>query len=181
MLSTVDNRKMEAPQSLVGKLYTSYSDGLHFAKPISTLRTNEFDLVRNVLQILQGFSSTMLYWDELGHHFRVRSGIYVSHLSHTSLYHVLNQFTYAATCLKMVESRIQEVEKSVPPPPPTLRAFCCSIYSWLTWLRNGALKEEMKVVDSCSLTTPTLLGLSSSLSRSRVFVSSSARSHSTSL
>lgn len=85
-----------------------------------------------MLQILQGFSSTMLYWDELGHHFRVRSGIYVSHLSHTSLYHVLNQFTYAATCLKMVESRIQEVEKSVPPPPPTLRAFCCSIYSWLT-------------------------------------------------
>ncbi|XP_055833177.1 uncharacterized protein LOC129902142 isoform X1 [Solanum dulcamara] len=155
---------MEAPQSLIGKLYTSYSDGLHFAKPISALRTNEFDLVRNVLQILQGFSSTMLYWDELGHSFRVRSGIYVSHLSHTSLYHVLNQFTYAATCLKMVESRIHKVEKSVPSPPPTLRAFCCSISTWLTWLRNGALKEEMKVVDACSLTTPTLLGLSSSLS-----------------
>lgn len=164
MLSTVDNRKMEAPQSLIGKLYTSYSGGLHFAKPSCSLRTNEFDLVRNVLQILQGFSSTLLYWDELGHSFRVRSGIYVSHLSHTSLYHLLNQFTYAATCLKMVESRIQKVEKSVPSPPPTLGAFCCSISTWLTWLRNGALEEEMTVVDSCSLTTPTLLGLSSSLS-----------------
>lgn len=85
-----------------------------------------------MLQILQGFSSTLLYWDELGHSFRVRSGIYVSHLSHTSLYHLLNQFTYAATCLKMVESRIQKVEKSVPSPPPTLRAFCCSISTWLT-------------------------------------------------
>lgn len=85
-----------------------------------------------MLQILQGFSGTMLYWDELGHSFRVRSGIYVSHLSHTSLYHVLNQFTYAATCLKMVESRIHKVEKSVPSPPPTLRAFCCSISTWLT-------------------------------------------------
>lgn len=155
---------MEAPQSLIGKLYTSYSDGLHFAKPISSLQTNEFDLVRNVLQILQGFSSTLLYWDKVGHRFCVRSGIYVSHLSRTSLYHILNQFTYAATCLKMVESRIHKVEKSVPSPPPTLRAFCCSISTWLTWLRNGALKEEKKVVDSCSLTTPTLLGLSSSLS-----------------
>lgn len=156
----------EAPQSLITKLYTSYSNGLHFAKPISSLRTSEFDLVRNVLQIIQGFSSTLLYWDELGHRFCIRSGIYVSHLSCTSLYNVLNQFTYAATCLKMVESRIHKVEKSksVNCPSPTLRAFCCSISTWLTWLRNGALKEEMKVVDSCSLTTPTLLGLSSSLS-----------------
>ncbi|MCD7460519.1 hypothetical protein HAX54_043685, partial [Datura stramonium] len=125
-------KKMEAPQSLIGKLYTSYSDGLHFAKPISSLRTNEFDLVRNVLQILQGFSSTLLFWDKVGHRFCVRSGIYVSHLSRTSLYHVLNQFTYAATCLKMVESRIHKVEKSVPSRPPTLRAFCCSISTWLT-------------------------------------------------
>ncbi|KAJ8541065.1 hypothetical protein K7X08_001881 [Anisodus acutangulus] len=155
---------METPQSLIGKLYTCYSNGIHFAKPISSSRTNELDLVRNVLQTIQGFSSILLYWDELGQHFCVRSGIYVSHLSHTSLYHVLNQFTYAATCLKMVEIRIYKVEKSVPSPPPTLRAFCCSISTWLTWLRNGALKEEMKVVDSCSLTTPTLLGLSSSLS-----------------
>ncbi|XP_016481512.1 uncharacterized protein LOC107802509 isoform X1 [Nicotiana tabacum] len=155
---------MEAPQSLIGKLYTSYCDGIHFAKPISSFRTNEVDLVRNVLQILQGFTSTLLYWDELGQRFCVRSGIYVSHLSHTSLYHVLNQFTYAATCLKMVEIRIHKVEKSVPSPPPTLRAFCCSISTWLTWLREGALKEEMKVVNSSSLTTPTLLGLSSSLS-----------------
>ncbi|CAN4092763.1 unnamed protein product [Withania somnifera] len=157
---------MEAPQSFITKLHTCYSNGLHFAKPISSLCTYEFDLVRNVLQIIQGFSSTLLYWDELGHRFCIRSGIYVSHLSHTSLYHVLNQFTYAATCLKMVEFRIHKVEKSksVNGPSPTLRAFCCSISTWLTWLRNGVLKEEMKVVGSCSLTTPTLLGLSSSLS-----------------
>ncbi|XP_060199507.1 uncharacterized protein LOC132627910 isoform X1 [Lycium barbarum] len=155
---------MEAPQSLIRKLYTCYSNDIHFAKPISSSRTDELDLVRNVLQIIQGFSSRLLYWDELGQRFCVQNGIYVTHLSHTSLYHVLNQFTYAATCLKMVEIRIQKVEKSVPSPPPTLRAFCCSISTWLTWLRNGALKEEMKVVDSCSLTTPTLLGLPSSLS-----------------
>ncbi|KAJ8538040.1 hypothetical protein K7X08_014580 [Anisodus acutangulus] len=64
----------------------------------------------------------------------------------------------------MVEIRIHKVEKSVPSPSPTLRTFCYSMSTWLTWLRNGALKEEMKVVDTRSLTTPTLLGLSSSLS-----------------
>ncbi|KDP33175.1 hypothetical protein JCGZ_13440 [Jatropha curcas] len=47
---------------------------------------------------------------------------------------------------------------------PTLRAFASSVSQWLKRLRNIALKEEMKMCNSSVGITPTLLGLSSSLS-----------------
>lgn len=87
--------------------------------------------VRGVLQILQGFSSSLFYWDHAGQSFQAKSGIYVTHLSLKSLHVILNQFMYAATCLKLVEILINKVEKSVRQSPPTLKAFACSISTWL--------------------------------------------------
>nr|GMD94539.1 gamma-tubulin complex component 5-like isoform X1 [Ipomoea batatas] len=155
---------MEASTSLIEKIYSSFSGGLHFVQPISSLRTNEVDLVRGVLQILQGLSSSLFYWDDTGERFCAKKGIYVSHLSQTSLYLILDQFTYAATCLKLVEIIVNKVEKSVRAPPPTLRAFLCSISTWLRRLRDVALQEESKISNTNSGTSPTLLGLSNSLS-----------------
>ncbi|GFY86901.1 Spc97 / Spc98 family of spindle pole body (SBP) component [Actinidia rufa] len=133
---------MEPSVSLINKIYSAFSDGIHFATPISSLRTNEVDL-----------------------DFHAKRGIYVTHLSQTSLHVILNQFTYAATCLKLVEVVANKVETSVRLPSPTLRAFACSVSAWLKRLRDMALKEEVNIRNSNSGTAPTLLGLASSLSR----------------
>lgn len=37
--------KMEVSDSLINKIHSSFSGGLHFAAPISSLRTNEVELV----------------------------------------------------------------------------------------------------------------------------------------
>jgi gamma-tubulin complex component 5 len=81
--------------------------------------------------MLQGLSSSLFYWDQGKKSFNAKSGIYVAHLSHTSLVNILNQFMYAATCLQLVEIVVNKVEKSVRLPPPTLRAFSCSVSNWL--------------------------------------------------
>lgn len=81
--------------------------------------------------MLQGFSSSLFYWDQSEGSFNAKTGIYVGHLSHTSLVTILNQFMYAATCLQLVEIVVNKVETSVRLPPPTLRAFTCSVYAWL--------------------------------------------------
>ncbi|KAK9274171.1 hypothetical protein L1049_018985 [Liquidambar formosana] len=154
---------MEVSNSLINRLYAEFSDGIHFATPISSLRTNEVDLVRGVLQILQGTSSSLFYWDHVGQSFCAKSGIYLTHLSHTSLHVVLNQFMYAATCLKLVEIAINKVEVSMRLAPPTLRAFACSVSAWLKRLQHISLKEEVRISND-TVTTPTLLGLASSLS-----------------
>lgn len=83
-----------------------------------------------MLHICQGFSSSLFYWDHNGQCFRVRSGIYVPHLTQRSLYGILDQFTYAATCLKLVEISVNKIVKSAGSPPPTLRAFACSVSAW---------------------------------------------------
>ncbi|CBI19579.3 unnamed protein product, partial [Vitis vinifera] len=160
----IDVARTDASRSLIDKISSALSDGIHFATPISSLRTNEIDLVRGVLQILQGFSSSLFYWDHAGQSFQAKSGIYVTHLSLKSLHVILNQFMYAATCLKLVEILINKVEKSVRQSPPTLKAFACSISTWLKRLRDVALKEETKISNSNIGTTPTLLGLASGLS-----------------
>lgn len=81
--------------------------------------------------MLQGFSSSLFYWDDTGECFRFKSGIYVTHLSLTSLYRILDQFLYAGTCLKLVYIVVNKVEKAKNLPPPTLRAFACSVNTWL--------------------------------------------------
>lgn len=161
--SEIDGVKREVCESLINKLCSSFSDGIHFVKPISSLRTNEVDLVQGVLRALQGLSSPLFYWDLSRQMFCAKKGIYLTHLSHTGLHVLLSQFMYAATCLKLVDALVNRMETSVK-LPPTLRAFSCSVSAWLKRLRNIALKEEMKMKNSDTEVTPTLLGLASSLS-----------------
>lgn len=95
--------------------------------------------MRGVLETLQGFSSSLFYWDDDGKRFRAKTGIYVTHLSQTSLHAVVNQFMYAATCLQLVGILVTKIEKWVRSPPPTLRAFACSASAWLRvriWMVN---------------------------------------------
>lgn len=160
----MEGAEMQVSNSLMDKIYGVFSDGIHFATPILSLRTNEVDLVRGVLQMLQGLSSSLFYWDESVRSFCVKTGIYVTHLSQKSLHVILNQFMYAATCLKLVEISVTRVETSVRINSPTLRAFSSSVSAWLKRFRGIALKEEMKISDSNVRNTPTLLGLASSLS-----------------
>ncbi|XAR61839.1 hypothetical protein NMG60_11016363 [Bertholletia excelsa] len=155
---------MGPSEGLISKIYNNFSSGVHFAAPVSSLRTNEIDLVRSVLHILQGLSSSLFYWDNIRQSFHVKSGIYVSHLSQTSLHGILNQFSYAATCLKLVENVVNKVEISVSLPLPTLRAFTSSVSAWLKRLRDIALKEEVKISTSDGRNAATLLGLANSLS-----------------
>ncbi|KAL8227385.1 hypothetical protein R6Q57_017217 [Mikania cordata] len=149
---------MEAPKSLTDKINTR---GLHFASPLPSARTNEIDLVRGVLQMLQGFSSCLFFWDRIGQSYRARDGLYVTHLSQTSLGMVLDQFLYSATCLKLVEIKLGKTEVAFArSPPPTLRAFVRSASDWLAMLRDLASKVEVNL--SCP-NTLTILGLASSL------------------
>ncbi|XP_031273500.1 gamma-tubulin complex component 5 isoform X2 [Pistacia vera] len=160
----IDGAKVQVSQSLIDKIYNVFSDGMHFAAPVSSLRMSEVDLVRGVLQMFQGFSSSLFYWDQSGHKFRAKTGIYVTHLSLKSLHVLLNQFTYGATCLKLVEIAVGRVETFTRVTSPTLRAFSCSVSEWLKRLRNIALKEEMKVCEPNVGISTTLLGLANSLS-----------------
>ncbi|KAK3025229.1 hypothetical protein RJ639_044577, partial [Escallonia herrerae] len=155
---------MEVSESLTDKIYSGYSGGLHFATPASSLRTDEVELVQGVLQALQGSSSSVFYWNDIGQTYCAKPGIYVAHLSRKSLHAILDQFIYAATCLQLVDVVVNKVKVSVRSPPPTLRAFSCSISAWLRRLRDIALKEEVKISNYSCGTAPTLLGLASSLS-----------------
>ncbi|GAB4846291.1 hypothetical protein Ancab_025292 [Ancistrocladus abbreviatus] len=154
---------MEGYTSLISRVCDEFSDGIHFATPLSSLRTNEFDLVRGVLQILQGNSSSFFYWDQIGQRFNAKVGIYVTHLSLSSLHNVLNQFLYAASCLRLVEAVVNKIESSAR-SHPTMRAFANSVSAWLKRLREIALKEEVRITESQSRTIPTLLGMAHTLS-----------------
>lgn len=81
--------------------------------------------------MLQGFSGSLFSWDYSGKKFCVKSGIYVSHLSRSSLLAILNQFMYAATCLQLTQLVLQEVNTTAKSAPPTLRAFVTSVSAWL--------------------------------------------------
>ncbi|KAL5558187.1 hypothetical protein UlMin_034398 [Ulmus minor] len=159
-----DAGKVGVSQSFISRIYGDFSDGIHFATPISSSRTDEIDVVRAVLEILQGFCSSLFYWDDKRKSFQAKSGIYVTHLSQTSLRAIINQFTYAATCLQLVEIVLGKVEKLSRSSPPTLRAFACSASAWLRRLRDIAQKEQMKMSDVGAGFSPTLLGLANSLS-----------------
>ncbi|XP_075479256.1 uncharacterized protein LOC142520142 isoform X1 [Primulina tabacum] len=156
---------MEFSQNLIDRIHSSFSaGGIHFATPVSSFRTTELDLVRGLLQMVQGLSGSIFYWDDKKHCFCVQNGIYVAHLSQMSLHRVLNQFMFAANCLKVVDIVVNKIQKSKSLPPPTLRAFASSVSAWLRRIQDVALEEEVKVNSSDGSTTPTLLGLSSSLS-----------------
>ncbi|KAG4397331.1 hypothetical protein GLYMA_10G123600v4 [Glycine max] len=64
---------------------------------------------------------------------------------------------------------IKSIETAVPKSPPTLNAFACFALACLKGLQNIALKEEASTSNVDGVTTPTLLGLANSLSRSFIF------------
>ncbi|KAJ4909028.1 Spc97 / Spc98 family of spindle pole body (SBP) component [Raphanus sativus] len=121
-----------------------------------SVTVTELDLVRGVLQGMQGLCSPFIFWDQTAQSFVAE--IRASHLSPTSLHSLLSPFLYAATCLKLVESILAGISSNNSPPPPTLMAFSNSK------LRDISLNEEVKINDSTLTLTPTLLGLTSSLS-----------------
>ncbi|XP_042004267.1 gamma-tubulin complex component 5-like isoform X2 [Salvia splendens] len=156
---------MDVSANLIHTIHNSLTGGgIHFATPVASLRTNESDLVRGLLQMLQGLSSSLFYWDDTGLFFRFKSGIYVTHLSQTSLFHILEQFLYAGTCLKLVDIVVNKVEKTKSLTPPTLRAFASSVSTWLRRIRDIALQEHVKINNPSVNTAVSILGLSSSLS-----------------
>lgn len=86
--------------------------------------------VKSVFQVLQGFDTVLLYWDKTAPGYCEKAGVYVSHLSQTSLRAVLKPFLFAATCLKQVELFVGRV-RSCGHGTPTLSAFASSVDSWL--------------------------------------------------
>lgn len=154
---------MEGPTSLITRIHSSYPDGMYIATSISSLKTTEFELVQGILHILQGTSSTLFEWDDLSYCFCAKVGIYVTHLSLTSLHDVLNQFLYDATCLRLIGIVVERIERSGG-SFPTLRAFASAASAWLKRLRDIALNMEVKMCNSYPRTVPTLLGLTNSLS-----------------
>ena len=86
--------------------------------------------VQGILHILQGTSSALFEWDDLSYRFCAKVGIYVTHLSLTSLHDVLNQFLYDATCLRLIGIVIERIERSGG-SFPTLRAFASAASAWL--------------------------------------------------
>ncbi|XP_015582101.1 gamma-tubulin complex component 5 isoform X2 [Ricinus communis] len=148
----------QTPSSLI------LGNGIHYATPIiSSTKTNELKVVQCVLRMMQGLSSSLFYWDKIGQSFCVvKNGIFVTHLSYTSLNSILSQFIYSATCLQLVQVYVNRLNMETN--MPTLRAFASSVSQWVKRLRDIALKEEIKMCRSNVGITPTLLGLSSSLS-----------------
>jgi gamma-tubulin complex component 5 len=87
--------------------------------------------VKSVFQVLQGFETSFLYWDDNVPGYREKSGVYVAHLSLTGLGSMLNPFLFAATCLKHAEIFVGKV-RTCRRRIPTLDAFASSVDSWLT-------------------------------------------------
>lgn len=165
MTSTVfhDVQNVDVSQSFISKLHCSISKGLPHAEPVRAFETSERELVRGVLQMLQGLSSSVFYWDEYGQEFRLQSEIYASHMSQDSLDGIVSYFAFGGSCLRKVEILVNKVGTSCK-SSPTLKAFTNSVRSWLKRLRDIALKEEVKLVGSDSGKCITLLGLTSPLS-----------------
>ncbi|CAA0821932.1 Spc97 / Spc98 family of spindle pole body (SBP) component [Striga hermonthica] len=75
------------------------------------------------------------------------------------------KFSYAATCLRLVDVMVNKIEKSKSSTPSTLRAFSCSVSTWLRSMRDVPLNEEVKINNPNVTTAVSILGLSNSLSR----------------
>ncbi|KAH0938780.1 hypothetical protein HID58_006241 [Brassica napus] len=125
-----------------------------------SVTVTELDLVRGVLQAMQGLSSPVIVWDQARQSFLARTNeIRVSHLSRTSLHALLAPFLYAATCLKLVEQASKLTFLNI------YFAETDDIQVALGQrLRDISLNEEVKINDSTLTATPTLLGLTSALS-----------------
>ncbi|KAG9440720.1 hypothetical protein H6P81_020885 [Aristolochia fimbriata] len=159
-----DGTQTNSLQSLADKLYHIHSNGLQFAAPDPQFKVNELDLVRGVLQMLQGLSGSLFFWDPFVLRFCIKNGVYLIHLSQTSLCQILGPLVYAATCLQQVENFVKKVQFTSKCAPPTLKAFAHSVSLWLKRLRDIVLKEEKNLVRSEVNSIHTLLGLGNALS-----------------
>jgi gamma-tubulin complex component 5 len=124
LIEEASKGSMFAPQTQREETFRNLGEGIHYATPIIPLtrKTSEVDLVRGVVQMMQGLSSSLFYWDQSGQCFCVANvGIYVTHLSHSTLHNLLSRFTYAATCLQLVHLRLNLPHSYYA--LPTLRAF----------------------------------------------------------
>ncbi|KAL6847272.1 hypothetical protein ACP4OV_023125 [Aristida adscensionis] len=152
----------DGARSFVHKLQLSVSNGLPHAAPAPALRTEEHELVKAVFQVLQGFETALLSWDGGAAAYRGKAGVYVPHLSVAGLTSLLGPFLFAATCLKRVELVVAKA-RACRRGTPTLDAFASAVDSWLTRLREVAMKEEEQLYVSVDRTV-TLLGLTDSMS-----------------
>ncbi|KAK1267948.1 hypothetical protein QJS04_geneDACA006532 [Acorus gramineus] len=153
----------EVPQGFISRLYSGISNDYPFVEPLPALRTNEPDLVRDVLRMLQGFSGSFFSWDESARCFHFNDGVHVPHLSPASLAHIVDRFVHGATCLQRAELFVTKVQTSHV-RSPTLRAFAYSVSLWLERLRDVALNVEEKTADSSDGRITTLLELTNCLS-----------------
>ncbi|KAL3696355.1 hypothetical protein R1sor_010431 [Riccia sorocarpa] len=146
---------------------------LSFAAPRRESRATEQALVRDALQVLQGYSTYSLPWDEEAQQFYVRKGLYVEHLSQSSLHSILQIFCRAATSFRRVELFVRRVRrdteyswlKSVSQSYPILEAFANAISMRLEFLRKAVLEKELEAATAEGSTRVTLLSLSANLSR----------------
>lgn len=101
--------------------------------------------------MLQGFSSSLFYWNSNKHEFCVKTGIYASRLFQASLHCALDQFIFCGTCLKLVELFVKKVEISHD-AIPTLRAFAGCVSSWLKVSLNSlCFDDHPKIIFICML------------------------------
>ncbi|XP_031495404.1 uncharacterized protein LOC116260984 isoform X2 [Nymphaea colorata] len=150
---------LKMAQSFIDRLYQTRFRGLSFSAPAVTSRTTEAQLVRSVLQMLQGFSSPLFYWDDRAHTFHVKNDIHVAHLSLSSLSDILSRFIHAANCLQLVEEFVKHIRMYSQMYPPTMKAFTDSVFERLKNLRKIALSEEEKSIKLDNGTKATLLAL----------------------
>ncbi|KAF3792886.1 Gamma-tubulin complex component 5 [Nymphaea thermarum] len=122
---------LKMAQSFIDKLYQTRFRGLSFSAPAVASRTTEAQLVRSVLQMLQGFSSPLFYWDDREHTFHVKNDIHVAHLSLSSLSDILSRFIHAADCLQLVEGFVKHIITYSQMYPPTMKAFTDSVFERL--------------------------------------------------
>ncbi|CAM6098848.1 unnamed protein product [Calypogeia fissa] len=159
--------------TLIERINNLRASSLPFAAPKRALQTTEASLVRDVLQVLQGYPTSILPWNPDGQCFYVRNGIHVLHLSQSSLYNILQLFTGAGTSLRRVDSFVQRVLKgtakswlkSITQARPTLEAFVNVVQMRLESLRVVALEKELEAAAGKAGTGVTLLSLFANLSR----------------
>lgn len=157
--------------SLIDRVSQIRTIGLPFAAPKLPLRTVEASMVRDVLQMLQGFPSKSFLWEASNQRFQLQNGVHLSHLSPSSLGRLLHPFVCAATSLRRVEAFVKRVATAscnLGPlslrASPTLQAFARSTSLRVEQLRKAAVELELVAVAVDGGTSVTLLSLLSSLS-----------------
>lgn len=165
------NPAYERGFALIDRVRQTRTTGVPFIAPKKPLRTTEAFLVRDILQMLQGYASKSFSWDESSQRFHFEPGIHVSHLSQSSLSRLVHCFVCAATSLRRIEAFAKIVATASCNAghlklraSPTLQAFANAASLVLERLRRTTLEKELLAVGGGAGTSVTLLSLSASLS-----------------